>query len=161
MDSDEEIENLRRISPTVQLWIIFGELHFQSHFWLTGEAAENTLLQIGIHLAPIPNTNNILTSKEKFLLALRFMADGGHYRTLGDAHGVSKSATCRAVHEVVEAIVDVYFDEVVDFPQTQASCIGVRDEFYKLAWIPSVLGCGGLERVHLVKYNLNKFAYAN
>ncbi|KAJ4425616.1 hypothetical protein ANN_27812 [Periplaneta americana] len=82
--------------------------------------------------------NRALSPKEQLCIALNWFGNGGQYHAVGDMHGVSSASVCRVVHHVTEAINEVMFPKVVDWPEDVYSVV---TKFYNFAMMPYVIGC--------------------
>lgn len=73
------------------------------------------------------------------LHARRFLADGGHYQTLGDAYGVSKQTVCTIVHQFCAAVVHRCYTAYVHWPSTQQALHLMRARFHERGRLPAVV----------------------
>ena len=87
-------------------------------------------------LTPIPSKQTIsmrdpLSVGLKLTVTLRFLASGNSYTSLQYSFKVSKSAICKFVPVVCQAIIDVYKPEVLKCPKTPEEWNQVAEEFSK------------------------------
>lgn len=71
----------------------------------------------------------------------RYLSTGDYYRTVGDAHGISRSTLSRSLHRFVQAVNRIIFPEVVDWPRDANTLRGIANEFYVERGMPSCFGC--------------------
>ncbi|XP_067014193.2 putative nuclease HARBI1 [Anabrus simplex] len=93
--------------------------------------------------------NKALSPETILLLALRLYASGSMLITVGDFCGVSKSTACRAV-QVVSHHIALLRDRFIKFPATQEERIKLREQFYKIARFPRVVGALDCTHVRIV-----------
>ena len=101
----------------------------------------------------------------KLAVTLRHLATGSSYITLSYTFRVSKSAICRFVPEVCQAIIDVYKDEVMKCPRSPEEWKKVAEDFSKRWQYHNC--CGALDGTHIpiqkpshggsLYYNYKKF----
>nr|XP_049694472.1 putative nuclease HARBI1 [Helicoverpa armigera] len=84
--------------------------------------------------------NKAVPPINQLLCALRFFATGNFLLTIGDLSGVSVSTSCRIIRRVATAIVTLR-EEFIRFPETPEEISTVKEQFYKIARFPNVLGC--------------------
>ncbi len=60
---------------------------FRERFRLTPTQADELLAEIGHQIGPSSARNRAMPAKEKLLTALRFLASGEFYYSVGDSHG--------------------------------------------------------------------------
>jgi hypothetical protein len=70
----------------------------------------------------------------------RFLADGGHYYTIGDGFRLGRNAVCTAVHQGVDAIVGTLFQRMIDWPVNALERQQIPAAFYPMSNMPSVGG---------------------
>lgn len=92
------------------------------------EEAEAMVNSIEPHLSRQTKRSCALSAREQSLVALRYLATGGQFRLVGDAHGVSPATVSRCVHRVVAVINDVFFNDVVKFPD-RGECFDIPARF--------------------------------
>lgn len=115
--------------------------YFQEKFRLTEEEANLIISQLEPHLRRDTQQSCVLSGGQQIMIAIRFLATGGLFRLVGDAHGVSPASICRCVHRVVNAINDVFFNDYIKFPQ-QPEIFEIPAEFRKVTKsnMPCVVG---------------------
>ncbi|KAL1492568.1 hypothetical protein ABEB36_010808 [Hypothenemus hampei] len=57
-----------------------------------------------------------LQPTQKMCIALHWLGNGGQYHGVCDMHGVSKMTVCRCVHDFVNTVNEIKFNEVVSWP---------------------------------------------
>ncbi|KAK5644346.1 hypothetical protein RI129_005646 [Pyrocoelia pectoralis] len=83
--------------------------------------------------------NNAIAPATKLFLALRFYATGNMLIAAGDYAGVSKTSACNIVTQVTEAIASLR-PRYIKFPVTHAEKQIVKEDFYRIARFPHVIG---------------------
>lgn len=111
---------------------------FNERFRMTSIKMEEVLTVIGTKLIHPTDRSYALSTKMQLSIALHWLGNGGQYHCIADAHGVSKASVCRCVKSVVEAINQLVFHQVVDFPE---DIVSVSAGFYAIAGFPQVVGC--------------------
>lgn len=96
------------------------------------------LHEIGPVLEPESLRNNPLSAKDKLLLALHWLGNGGQYHGVAQMHGVHKSTVCRTVHCIVDVIIAQLFRRTICWPNNDTS---IAQKFYEMGGFPSVCGC--------------------
>nr|CAI5840292.1 unnamed protein product [Callosobruchus analis] len=110
---------------------------FNERFRLNRCQLENLLRDIGPRLANTTVRWYGLTPPQKTLIALHWLGNGGQYHGVCDMHGVSKMTVCRCVHDTVNAVNEIKFDEIVSWPHNM---FDVVQRFYAIAGFPEVCG---------------------
>ena len=72
-------------------------------------------------------------------IALRFYSQGAIYRVSADCHNVDKSVQSRCVYKVSKSLVKRVNDFVV-FPKNELDLSKIKQEFFKIAEMPNVIG---------------------
>lgn len=111
---------------------------FNERFRMSSIKMESLLQDIGPRLRRATRRSEALTERMVLCAALHWLGNGGQYHGIGDMHGISKASVCRALHVVVEAINDLKFAEVVNWPNDIDDVI-LR--FSRIAHMPLVIGC--------------------
>lgn len=111
---------------------------FNERFRLSSVKLESLLQDIGHRLHRETNRSRALSEKLQLCVALHWFGNGGQYHGISDMHGISKASVCRAVHAVVNAVNEVKFPVVVNWP---ANIMQVVTKFHNLAQMPTVIGC--------------------
>ena len=119
---------------------------------------ENTrggFLQHGTH------QNHALSARQQMLLTLRYLADGGRLRLVGDAHGVDKSTMSRVIERVTTVINEQLFGTMVNWPNEPGSIANISARFRLLAGMPFVIGCMDGTHVPIVGPHENEPQFVN
>jgi hypothetical protein len=94
-DSDDilqcNIVERRRRQRIFRPRINFSIIDFSIRFRLNTITIEKILNEIGIKLQHDSDRNQALSPEKQLLLAIRYLATGGHMQLVGDAHGLSKA----------------------------------------------------------------------
>jgi hypothetical protein len=138
-ESENEEPQVKRCR-TFRERINFGVNDFESRFRLPPALVREILTEISPFIAHPTCRNYALSPEQQLLLTLRFLATGGMYRLVGDAHGPSKPTVSRTVSRVVGAIIDHYFDTIVCWP-TGGQLNLISRKFFNMGGMPSVAGC--------------------
>ena len=139
--SDSDNELFQRRQRTFKEIININITDFKERFRLTENQSEQLVIRIANHLIHPTRRNHALSPRQQLLVALRFLATGGFYHLIGDAHGPSKSTVCRAVKRVVTAINTVLFDELVRWPNSEHALSAIPIKFREYGGMVSVGGC--------------------
>lgn len=97
------------------------------------------LALLEVDLARKSRRNFALSPTVQLLTALRFHATGGFQQTMGDGHGLSKSAVSRAVHAVNTALL-AHAPTFIKLPRTREQIRGENVGFLTTGGIPLVIG---------------------
>lgn len=79
------------------------------------------MTDIGHRLFHPTNRSVSLSVKMQLCIALHWFGTGGQYHAISDMHGVSKATVCRSVHIVVNAVNEIKFPQVIDWPDNTLS----------------------------------------
>ena len=90
-------------------------------------------------LLSIGKTRRAVPVYLKVLGALDFFAHGTSINKAGKSHSMSKTTCWKAIHEVTDAICDIA-EEFIKFPEDEGTRQQIKEGFYEMAGIPSVLG---------------------
>ena len=163
MESDSEDENLNPVIHVCKQRLFkdrinFDEEDFTEKIRLTYQQCEDILHSIGFKIKSSTNRNHPLSTKEKLLLTSRFLSTGSFYHVTGDCNGLSKATVCRVIKEVVTALNETFFDDVVKW-------LGGRDatevatSLFSFAGLPRVDGCidGTLIKLKCPRENEERF----
>jgi len=115
----------------------FEGFEFKERFRMAFDEVEFVLQKIGHHLRHPTSQNQALTPKQQLLTTLHWLGNGGQYHLTSDAHGLSKATVCRAVHRVVDTIVNHLFQDVVKWPEDNSE---LAAKFMKFGGFPNVCG---------------------
>ena len=95
-------------------------------------------------IAPLINhgtiTNNALTAEKQLLKTLRFLGTNAFYSVIGHAHGMDKRSVSRAIHQTVKALNAQIFQNIVKWPDIEASRKLIAERFYAAGGMPSIGG---------------------
>lgn len=117
----------------------YEEKEFQQRYRISKVGVEELLLYIGEDLNPSQHRHGFnLTSAQRLLLTLRFLATGNFQRVDGDLFGVSQSSVSRIVHQVIKAIAKTSRRFIV-FP-TESEIQTQKLRFASVCGFPSVVG---------------------
>ena len=115
-------------------------------------------------LAPIISHNTdrnfALTAEQQIRLALRYLATGDNFTTVGDSFGVHKSTVSRTLHRFLDAVRNTFVNELVTFPAGDAMQNAV-EKYRDVAGIPSVIGCIDGTRVEIIGPAKHEDQYIN
>lgn len=76
----------------------------------------------------------------QLLCALRYYATGNQLLSVADLNGISVATCSRIIKRVSQAIVGLR-SEFIRFPDSEEEQQIVKEEFYRIARFPNVLGC--------------------
>ena len=126
------------------------------------EEAEAMVNSIEPHLSRQTKRSCALSAREQTLVALRYLATGGQFRLVGDAHGVSPATVSRCVHRVVAVINDVFFNDVVKFPD-RGECFDIPARFREVtkSGMPCVIGLVDGTHVKIIGPSENEEQFVN
>lgn len=116
-----------------------NEIQFLNRFRLKKETCFNLLREIEDEIKSQTNRNNALSPATKLFVTLRFYATGSMLLVAGDFAGVSKTAACECIKEVILAIARKQH-RYVKFPETREEREDQKLRFYRIARFPNVLG---------------------
>jgi len=136
--------------------------YFREKFRLTDDEANQVINRLLPLLSPSTQRNHALSTKQQILIAVRFLATGGHLRLIADAHGVSTASVSRCVHRVVETINDVYFQTSVQFPKPP-HIFDIPAKFRQVtnSRMPCVFGIVDGTHVNVISPSVNEEHYVN
>jgi hypothetical protein len=125
----------------------------------------------GIHfldrlLSPLiqPQTarNHSLTSRDKILITLRYLATGPIQLNDADIHGISQPTISRVLDEVIAALSSpAIVQRFIKFPTTLQELTANQTEFYGLAHFPKVIGVIDGTHIKIKAPHDNEEAYVN
>lgn len=116
-----------------------NSFNFKECFRLNRVQVNYVLCKIGVILSHKTNRSHALSGENQLLLCLHWLGNGCQYHGVGAIHGVAKSTVCRIVHRVVEAIINVLFQQTVRWPDGDVN--GIAEKFLMMGGFPSVCGC--------------------
>jgi len=160
---DEEAGNVRQRLPRVYRPRINFDLHpsqARERFRLTTDHVNFVTDRIGRFIEHETEKNCALTPAQQIMLSLRYLATDDNFRTIADAHGVSKATLSRALHRVVEAVNEHLYPEVVDWPSSPAQLRGIPKEFEKHG-MSCVFGCADGSHFEIVAPSKDEPQFVN
>lgn len=89
---------------------------FREDFRIESKVAEIVLNGISIRIQNDITKYQVLTPQQQLLITLHFLGTNAQYHAVGAMHGVHKSTICNCIHNVIKAIIDVFFRRVVKWP---------------------------------------------
>lgn len=135
----------------------FCVMEFKERFRLRPNEAEFVVTRLAPRLID-SNKNMALTPRQQLLVALHWLGNGSQYHGIGDMHGVSKSTVCRSLKRVVNAIVDLLFQEIVRFPDETSD---LAYKFMRKGGFPCVAGCADGTLINIIAPSHNEAAYVD
>ncbi|KAJ8909428.1 hypothetical protein NQ315_016450 [Exocentrus adspersus] len=99
-----------------------------------------------------------LQPSQKMWIALHWLGNGGQYHGVCDMHGVSKMTVCRCVHDFVDAVNQIKFNEVVSWP---ANTLDIIQGFHAMAGMPEVCGVIDGTLIKIDAPSINEAAYVD
>ena len=115
--------------------------YFKSYMRMPLELFDEILERVRPAISgPGTNTRASLDPGLKLALTLRHLATGDQYPSLGFNYRVSKTAICRAIPKVCEAIVEAYKEEVFKFPTSPGEWKKLAMEFERRWQVPHAIG---------------------
>lgn len=159
-DSESDYEDLpREYRFNIRKDFAFlSDNEFNERFRLSRHQFENLLRDIGPRLANRTVRYYGLTPPQKTLIALHWLGNGGQYHGVCDMHGVSKMTVCRCVHDIVSAVNEVKFDEIVSWP---LNMLDVVQRFHAIAGFPEVCGIVDGTLINIDAPSINEPAYVD
>jgi nuclease HARBI1 len=158
--SDDETVIVRK-KPLYKPRINFDIDNFKECFRLSRTMVDTVVNIIGGYLEPKTYQNFALTPIEQILLSLRFLATGGYYALVGDAHGLHKSTVSRKIRAVVQLIVKHIWSNIVKFPSSAVHLVENAAKFHDIAGITSVIGCMDGTHVRIKMPSVNEGVFVN
>ena len=131
---------------------------FNERFRMSSVKIEQLLTDIGPSLYHPTNRSQALSTKLQLCIALHWLGNGGQYHVIADAHGVSKASVCRSLKNVVRAVNQVKFNQVVNWPE---NVLNVSASFFAKAQFPQVIGCVDGTLIKIDAPNENEPAYVD
>ncbi|XP_006642730.1 putative nuclease HARBI1 isoform X2 [Lepisosteus oculatus] len=96
----------------------------------------------------------------QILAALGFYTSGSFQTRMGDAIGISQASMSRCVANVTKALVEKA-SQFIGFTQDEATQQQCRDEFYRVAGVPNVLGVVDCVHIAIKAPNAEDLSYVN
>ena len=132
---------------------------FKERFRFSCAEVEEILTDIGVYLKNDKEFYYGLEPHHRFLLALRYYASGDFCYSVGDSHGISKTAVHASVSRVTVILNEVYFEEVVAWPADEEARKLIAGQFCATHRFPGVCGVidGTLIEILAPSDNENQF----
>ena len=92
---------------------------------------------------------------------MRFLKTNAFYSVIGNAHGMDKRTVSRAIHRTVKALNDQLFQNIVKWPDTEASRKLIAERFYAAGGMPSVGGAIDGSHIPIERPKDSEFQYVN
>ncbi len=128
----------REYRERINFWLFDGD--FRERFRFSCAEVEEMLRDIG----PLFENKKIfwygIEPHHRLLLALRFYATGDFCYSVGDCHGISKSAVHCSVYRVTQIINDKYFKEVISWPSSEQARTRIACDFFSKNRFPAACG---------------------
>lgn len=140
---------------------ILHPIDARARFRLTNVHINQIIARLGPILQHETDRNHALTPDQQIKLALRYLATGSNFSVVGDSHGVHKSTVSRCVHRVVEAVNNVLYPELVDWPQNIGQLNNIANEFHRKGGMPSVFGCIDGSHLEIVSPSEDEYQFVN
>ncbi|XP_053604215.1 putative nuclease HARBI1 [Plodia interpunctella] len=142
-----ELINNRRLFTRPRIYrerskdfVKYDDKDFFIRYRLSKESVLFILQEIENQLEFNDDRNNSVPPINQVLCALRFYATGNQLMSVADLNGISVATCSRIVKRVSQAIVSLR-REFIRFPDTEVEQHIVKEEFYRIARFPNVLGC--------------------
>ena len=97
----------------------------RSRFRLLNRHVNMIVDSLAPFIAHETDRNFALSPEQQVRLALRYLASGSYYMSVGDSHNVHKSTVSRTLHRVVDAINTYLLPQNVRWPQDQNKMRGI------------------------------------
>lgn len=160
-DSDEEMEvEVRRQRTFRERSNIYFVTHYEynERFRMSSLKVEELLQGIGHLLRHPTKRNKALTPKQQLCIALHWLGNGGQFHAVGDMHGVSAASVSRCVHRVVNAVNQIKFVEVVNWPE---DVFHTASQFHNAAGMPQVVGAADGTLIEIDAPHENEAAFVD
>lgn len=116
---------------------------------LPGHAIIALLDEIKDDIEPITQRSHAVPGIVKLLSTLQVLASGSFQTPIAGVSGIAQSSVCRAMWEVVPAIIR-RVGRHIRFPQNQQDIQETKQDFYQVAGFPNVVGAIDCTHVPLV-----------
>ena len=114
-----------------------------------------------------PKNQKGLSSQLQFAVALRFFAEGGYMKPIGDLHGVSRFTAARCIHRVAKTIVH-HKNDFIQWCMDENSIKEEKKAFYdyysfegRYIGMPGVLGAIDGTHIKIATPHVNESIYVN
>ncbi|XP_029438231.1 putative nuclease HARBI1 [Rhinatrema bivittatum] len=115
---------------------------------------------LGSSLSRPTQRSRAISPETQILAALGFYTSGSFQTRMGDAIGISQASMSRCVTNVTEALVE-RAPHFIHFPVEKGAVQRLKDEFYRLAGVPRVLGVLDCTHVAIKAPNAEDLSYVN
>lgn len=159
---DENVPSFRR--PRIfKARINFDITDFKERFRMTSNQVSVLVDRIGRFLEHKTRRNFALSPRQQVLIALRFYADGGSFRLIGDAHGISRATVSRCLRRVTRVINRDIFHSAVDFPLEDGERLALPITFKNVgnSDLPSVCACIDGTHIPILAPSENESQFVN
>lgn len=85
------------------------------------------------------NADRALSTMDKLLITLRFLATGDFYISMGDFTGIHKTTAGRTIKNGIQVLCNL-FQQIIKLPQTELEKQVVQTDFYDVSYFPRVIG---------------------
>ncbi|XP_034944757.1 putative nuclease HARBI1 [Chelonus insularis] len=150
-DDDDIVRRSRIIRPRMNWFDTFDDEDFVQRFRLTKAMTREVFEQIEARITPDSPLNNAIPPMIQMLVAMRFLATGSFYITIGDFTGISKTSVWRIVHRVSEAIAGLRERYIYILPSHQ-EIRAIHSQNFSQAAFPRVLGAIDCVHVRVCSY---------
>lgn len=135
-----------------------GEMQFREAFRISHVQCEYLLSKIGIYVQHKTKKNRAMSPKDRMLMTLHWLGSGAQYHGIAHMHGVGKSTVCRAIHRVIDAVVNHVMPNIICWPQNRAA---IAEHFYLKGGFPNVCGCVDGTIINIDAPTTNEEAFVN
>ncbi|XP_041075446.1 putative nuclease HARBI1 [Polyodon spathula] len=115
---------------------------------------------LGETLSRPTQRSRAISPEVQILAALGFYTSGSFQTRMGDAIGISQASMSRCVTNVTKALTEKAA-EFIGFSRDEATQQQTREEFYRVAGIPSVLGVVDCVHIAIKAPNAEDLSYVN
>ena len=106
--------------------------------------------------------NHALTSTQKLLLTLRYLATGKMQLCNGDDMGVSQSSVSRAIACTLESLSsDRMVQRFIKFPMQANQIRDNQEKFFQIAGFPGIVGAIDGTHIQIIAPNVNENEFVN
>ncbi|XP_062607876.1 putative nuclease HARBI1 [Saccostrea cucullata] len=117
---------------------------------------------IGNEIRSTSVRNHALTSAEKILLTLRFLANGKMQLCNGDDMGVSQSSISRAISCTIKSLSFIQMvRRFINFPTSPDEIRRNQERFFQIAGFPGIVGTIDVTHVQIIAPRQNENDFVN
>jgi hypothetical protein len=117
---------------------------------------------LGDMLSPRTERNHSLSSVEKILVCLRYLATSTIQLNAADLHSVSQATVSRVISQVTNAITQPQFiASQICFPTALGEVRQIKEDFYNIAGFPNVVGVIDGTHVQIQAPSIEEPMYVN